>query len=76
MNDQRRGRLKEAKNLLVRASNIIDCALSEEQDCLDNMPENLLDGYRCEKMEDAIDNMESALDQIESALDGIEVAVG
>ena len=51
-------------------------ALDSEQDCLDNMPENLLDSEKCRKMEDAIERLEEAVDQIESAKDYINEASG
>ena len=37
----------------------------------DNMPENLLDSERCQKMEDAIERLEEAVEQIDNAKDCI-----
>ena len=54
MNNKRRELLKNATGLLDQASGMVQRALDSEQDCLDNMPENLLDSERCQKMEDAI----------------------
>ena len=71
MNNKRRELLKDATDLLDKVSNMVQMALDDEQDCLDNMPENLLDSERCQKMEDAIDRLEEALDQMESAKDCI-----
>ncbi len=74
MNNKRRGTLNEAKILLERASNIVSTVLDEEQDCLDNMPENLQMSERYERMEDAIDRLESAIEQIDGAKDSINEA--
>lgn len=65
MNNKRRELLKNATELLDKAYNIVQSALDSEQDCLDNMPENLLDCERCNKMEDAIDLLEEANEHID-----------
>ena len=57
MNNKRRELLKNATGLLDQASGMVQMALDSEQDCLDNMPENLLDSERCQKMEDAIESL-------------------
>ena len=51
MNNKRRDLLKLAVQLLERASGYVSQALDAEQDCLDNMPENLQSSERYEKME-------------------------
>ena len=61
MNNKRRELLRNATDLLGKASNMVQSALDSEQDCLDNMPENLLDSERCQKMEDAIERLEEAM---------------
>ena len=48
MNNKRRELLRNATDLLGKASNMVQSALDSEQDCLDNMPENLLDGEMSE----------------------------
>lgn len=77
MNNKRRDLLKLAINLLERASGYVDQALDAEQDCLDNMPENLQssENERYEKFEAAIANLESAIESIDSAKESIEYAV-
>jgi vacuolar-type H+-ATPase subunit E/Vma4 len=75
MNKQRRAKLYQAINLLDNASEIIEAAVDEEQDCLDNMPENLQDSDRCAVMEDAIDCLNAAIDDIASVKDSIENAM-
>ena len=51
MNRGRRSSLKEATSLLDRAISLISDARDEEQDCLDNLPENLQNSERYESME-------------------------
>lgn len=74
MNKERRTSLKKAIDLLDRAIIIINSACEAEQDCLDNMPENLQDSDRCIRMEEAIDNLESALEKIDEAKDCVTAA--
>lgn len=64
MNDKRRAKLRIALDLIRRAEAVIDTVIDEEQQCLDNLPENLEGGDRWNKMEDAID----AMDDIRNAL--------
>ena len=76
MNDKRRKRLSEASALLSRASDIISDVLDEEQDCLDNMPENLQYSDRYENMEAAVDRLNDALSEIDSAENSLSEARG
>ena len=71
MNNKRRELLKNATGLLDQAFGMVQMVLDSEQDCLDNMLENLLGSERCQKIEDALDRLEEALDQMESAKDCI-----
>jgi hypothetical protein len=57
MNNTKRDKLKTVRNLLNQASNIVSEVLDDEQDCLDNMPENLQYSDRYERMEVAISNL-------------------
>ena len=76
MNNKRRELLKGAVGLLEKASGIVSMALDEEQDCLDNMPENLSDSERYKKMESAIDLLDDVVGQIDSAQENILEACG
>lgn len=67
MNNNKREKLKKVQELLSQASNIVSDVLEDEQDCLDNMPENLQYSDRYERMEAAISNLEDGLNSIESA---------
>lgn len=75
MNKERRGSLKRASGLLDRAIDIIRDAKSEEQYCLDNLPENLQNSERYENMESVIDSLEDALDKIDDAKESIGEAI-
>lgn len=74
MNKDRRRKLSEAVLHLESASGIITDVLSEEQDSLANVPENMQDGERYSRMEDAIDYLEDALEDIASAAESIHSA--
>ena len=76
MNNKRRELLKGAVGLLEKASGIVSMALDEEQDCLDNMPENLSDSERYQKMEATIDLLDDVVGQIDSAQENILEACG
>lgn len=60
---------------LERASGIVSKVLEEEEDCLDNMPENLQMSEKYEMMESAIDRLEDAIEQIDDARENIEEVV-
>ena len=62
--------------MLESAGLLICRAAEEEQDCLDNLPENLQSSERYEKMEEAVSLLESAAEEIESASDRIRDAAG
>ena len=74
MNNKRRDLHRLAGDLLDRALGYVTRALDAEQDCLDNMPENLQYSERYEKMEAAIDNLETAVERIDEAKDCLEEA--
>ena len=49
--------------------------LDQEQDCLDNIPENLQDSEQSQKMENAIDFLENAIDLLDNMKENIEEAL-
>ena len=73
-NKQRRELLKSAIVYLDRVSDLISRACDQEQDCLDNMPENLQMSDRYEQMESAIECLEDAVSHIDDARSKIEEA--
>lgn len=74
MNNIRRDLLKRAIAALEAAEHFVDMALEGEQDSLDNIPENLSESERYEKMESAIELLEEALEHITDARDNIDEA--
>lgn len=76
MNNKRREILRNAVRFLDSASNLISNALEQEEDCLDNMPENLQMSDRYEAMEAVIDHLEDASSLLDEARDKIGAAIG
>ena len=74
MNNSRRDILKLAIKSLESASCLASQALDKEQDCFDNIPENLQESERYQKMESAIEKLEEAIEQIDAAKENIEEA--
>ena len=74
MNNQKREKLKLARSFLSKASDIVSSVLDDEQDCLDNMPDNLQYSDKYEKMEAAISKLEDGLNNIEAAEECLEEA--
>lgn len=65
INEQRRIKLDRARSkYLATAEDLVRAVLSEEQDAMDNVPENLRESERHRVMEDGVDAMEDALDNI------------
>lgn len=74
MNKKRRTELREVISKLDDCRTAIDTILSEEADCLGNMPENLEFSKQYEKMEEVVDSLEEALDEIDFVMDSLENA--
>ena len=75
MNKEKRNDLNTARGLLERAKGIVGTVRNREQDCLDNIPENLEGSERYSTMESAIDSLDDAIDKIEEAQDSIDEAM-
>lgn len=75
MNKKRRERLRDAIKLIESASLIVEGARDEEQDCFDNLPENLKDYDKGLVMEEAIDFLDDAIDSIEKSVEYINKAI-
>lgn len=75
MNRKRREILKRAKDRLGEASSLISRALDEEEDCLGNLPDSLMDSEQYEKMEGAVDALSDASENINDAIDKINEAI-
>jgi len=68
MNARRRKRLADVARALSGEANELEDIVSEEQDCLDNMPENLQETDLYAEREDALDNLRDALEDLNSAI--------
>lgn len=75
MNRKRREKLKQAISLLDFVYEIIFQAAEEEQDCFDNLPENLQESDRGERMEEAISELENATEKIDEVKESVENAM-
>lgn len=56
------GNLDNCHTLINKLISNIESILSDEEDYLDNIPENLQNGYRYQMSEESCDNLESAID--------------
>lgn len=75
MNNKRRSMLKEAELLIDRASDILSNVLESEQDCLDNMPENLQMSERYSRMEEIVGYIEDSISLIGDVKNNIGEAI-
>ncbi len=75
MNGRRREKLRKASEYLGFAKELIEKALDEEQDTLDNLPENLSESDRASKMENAVDSLEDASSGIDDVIDSVREAM-
>ena len=60
MNDARRKEIQRALTLIGEAKGILEPALSQEQDDLDNMPEDLQGDEAGQRAEEAVEALERA----------------
>lgn len=72
MNQIRRKRLDEARNLLNRASEIISDIASEEDDAFNNLSEGLQQTMRGETMENNVTELEECTEKIGEAIDCLD----
>lgn len=75
MNRRRRDLLKVAISCLEQASSIIERVYDEESDSLDNIPENLQNSSRYERIEDAVSILDEAMDHSSDAIDKVMAAI-
>lgn len=67
--------LTTALGFVEMALSIVTRAKDQEQDCLDNTPEGLIDSERYAKMESAADQLEAAESNLEEAKQAIAEAI-
>lgn len=61
-----------AKEKLEELQSSIESVRDEEQECMDNIPENLQGSERYETAEQAVDNLDSAVSSIEELIEAID----
>lgn len=76
MNNTRRKEINAIISSLETIKDDIDNIMSDEQDYLDNIPENLQGSERYETAESAVDSLQEAIDNIDSVLENLETAKG
>lgn len=75
MNKARRRSIENVLNQLRDIQTAVEELRDEEQECLDNIPENLQGSTRYEESERAADSLDSAYDSIEEACGNLEDAM-
>lgn len=75
MNKQRRKEIERIIDGLISWQDAIEEVLSEEQDYLDNIPENLQTSEKAEIAENAISCLEEASSNIQDLLDNLSEAM-
>ena len=74
MNDARRKEIQRALTLIGEAKGILELALSQEQDDLDNMPEDLQGDEAGQRAEEAVEALERAAVCCDDAIAACEEA--
>ena len=74
MNNRRRNKLENILGLLESAKDCLEAVLNEEENCRDNIPENLQGSERYELVEAACDNLTEAVDGLDTAIEAINQA--
>lgn len=75
LNNKRRTRLRSIEEDLGRVLNLLNSIYDEEQDCMDNVPENLQDSERYSDMEACVEALSDAVYNLEEAIDSIKEAI-
>ena len=72
MNDDRRKRITEAMEHLSLSREILEVVRDEEQEAFENLPENLQESDRGQKMEEAADALDTAISDLEDVESSLE----
>ena len=72
MNNKRRTEISHLIKKLEDVSERLQYLSDEEQDCLDNMPENLLESDRCLQMEENVDKLNDLSQDVDSVIDEMQ----
>lgn len=74
MNKQRRIVLEKLAGQITDAKDELENIMGEEEECRDNMPENLQGSEKYEKANEACNAIYEAISQLEEAISNIETA--
>ena len=74
MNKKQREQIEKWIDSINEIKEGVEYMQEEEQDKLDNMPENLQESERGEKMYEGIENLEAAASSLEEAIDNLNNA--
>ena len=74
MNKTQRNQIEKWIDSLTEIKEGVESMIEEENEKYENMPENLQDSERGEKMYEGIENLESASSSLEEAIDSLNDA--
>ena len=72
MNNERRKKIKQAKELLDKANDLINDVMNDEDMAFNNLSDGLQQTMRGEQMENNVGEMEEAIEKIEEAIDNLD----
>jgi hypothetical protein len=75
MNQERRKQINAIVSKMYDLQSEIESILSDEQEYLDNMPENLQDSPRAEAAQEAISSLENAQSNCDDVISSLEEAI-
>ena len=75
MNKNRRKRIADLRARIDIIKNELEEVMEEEQDARDNLPNNLQDSEKAEKMDDTIGSIEYAIGNLEETIENLDEAV-
>ena len=75
MNKDRRKRLEDLSEQIDIIKNELEEIRDEEQEARDNLPDNLQESSKAERMDEIIQSIEGSMEYLEQACDGIQEAI-
>lgn len=72
MNNERRRKIKQAKELLDKANDLINDVINDEDMAFNNLSEGLQQTMRGEQMEENVSEMEEAIDGLEEVIQHLD----
>lgn len=75
MNKDKRRTLSSIQSRIDEIKQEVNLVLSQEQSCLDNMPESLEGTERYERFENSVENLEDTIESLKDAIKFIDEAM-